>query len=236
MKNSIIVKNINKNYKKNQILKDVSFEVKEGKVTAFLGPNGAGKSTTIKIILGLEKANSGSAKINEKFYSEIKRPLTIVGASFDGVGAPNNITVRQYLKIITASNGILKTRIKEVLEITELDNKGKSLIGELSLGEGQRLGIATALLGNPQFLILDEPTNGLEPRGIRWFREFIREEAKKGKNILLSSHILSEVEAVTDDVVVINKGSIVLKGSIKDVKSDLSSLEELFFKLTEGEI
>lgn len=120
------------------------------------------------------------------------------------------------------------------MQITDINHKSSSKIGSLSLGEGQRLGIAAALLGNPQFLILDEPTNGLDPGGIRWFREFIKSQAKNGRTVFLSSHILSEAEAVTDNVVIINHGSIAAKGTLKSVMKNLSSLEDLFFSLTDG--
>lgn len=234
MKNSIEIKNLSKKIKGKDILKNISFEAKAGRVTAFLGPNGAGKSSTLRILLGLDKADSGIALIDGDVYKNFKNPLLKVGVSFDGVGAPNERTVYQYLKIIAASNGISYSKIKEVVKITNIENKLKSRIGNLSLGEGQRLGIATALLGNPQFLILDEPTNGLDPQGIKWFREFIKSLAQEGKTILLSSHILSEVEVITDDVVIINKGEILIKGSLKEVLSNEKSLEDVFFKLTEG--
>lgn len=234
MEHIIEIKNIYKKFGENVILKDVSFEAKQGRVTAFLGPNGAGKSSTLRILLGLDKPIYGTAKMDGKFYSEFPEPLRKVGASFDGVGSPNDRTVYQHLRIAAASNGIDKARIQEVLAVTDIMHKKNSFVGNLSLGEGQRLGIATALLGNPQFLILDEPTNGLDPSGIRWFRDFIKDQAKIGKTVLLSSHILSEVEAVTDDVVIINKGQIISKGSLATVKNDLSSLEEVFFRLTDG--
>lgn len=234
MGHNIEIKGVNKKYGKNQILTDISFEAKEGRVTAFLGPNGAGKSTTLRILLGLDRADSGSAKIDGEVYPKLKNPLTKVGVSFDGVGAPSDRTVYQHLRIVASSNGIPKSRIQDVLAITDITHKVSAKIGNLSLGEGQRLGIATALLGDPQFLILDEPTNGLDPRGIRWFREFIKDQAKAGKTVLLSSHILSEVEAVTDDVVIINKGDIISKGNLNTVMKGLSSLEDVFFRLTDG--
>ena len=234
MEQSITIKNLCKSYGQTQILKDISFEAKAGRVTAFLGPNGAGKSSTLRILLGLDKATSGLTKIGDQTYKELKFPLKIVGASFDSVGAPDDRTVYQHLKIVAASNGISSQRIEQVLDMVDISHKKKSKIGKLSLGEGQRLGIATALLGNPQYLILDEPTNGLDPRGIRWFREFIKKQAQEGKTVLLSSHILSEVEAVTDDVVIINKGKVLINGTLQEVMKNLSSLEEVFFSLTEG--
>lgn len=235
MSKTIEIKHITKKYKTTTILHDVSFTAKAGKVTAFLGPNGAGKSTTLRILLGLDNASSGTALIGGNTYSTIVDPLLTVGASFDGVGSPGDRTVGQYLKIAAASNGIPFSRISEVLKMTDIEHKKHSRIDNLSLGENQRLGIATALLGDPQYLILDEPTNGLDPSGIRWFRQFIKEQASNGKTVLLSSHILSEVEAVTDYVVFINEGTIVSKGDLHTVMSGFNSLEEVFFYLTGGQ-
>lgn len=233
MEQSITISNINKKYGNKEILNDISFEAREGRITAFLGPNGAGKSTTLRILLGLDSADSGKALIGGRNYSKWHEPLKKIGASFDGVGSPNDRTVYQHLRIISVSNGIPKERISEITEITGIAHKASSQIGSLSLGEGQRLGIAAALIGDPQFLVFDEPTNGLDPSGIRWFREFVKKQAKEGKTVLLSSHMLSEVEAVTNDVVIINYGKIVTKGTLDTVMKDISSLEDLFFSLTD---
>ena len=235
MTNKIEIRNVTKTYKDGDILKNVSFTAEEGEVTAFLGPNGAGKSSTLRILLGLDRPSLGTALIGGKKYCDIERPLLTVGASFDGVGAPSDRTVFQHLKIAAASNGIDFFRISEVLSITDIEHKRYSKISNLSLGEGQRLGIATALLGNPQYLILDEPTNGLDPSGIRWFRNFIREQASTGKTVLLSSHILSEVEAVTDKVVFIDKGSIIALGTLHNILNGFDNLEDVFFHLTGGD-
>ena len=235
MTNKIEIRDVTKTLKEGDILKNVTFTAEEGEVTAFLGPNGAGKSSTLRILLGLDRASSGTALIGGKKYCDIERPLLTVGASFDGVGAPSDRTVFQHLKIAAASNGIDYSRISEVLSITDIELKRNSKIGNLSLGEGQRLGIATALLGNPQYLILDEPTNGLDPSGIRWFRNFIREQASTGKTVLLSSHILSEVEAVTDKVVFIDKGSIIALGTLHNILNGFDNLEDVFFHLTGGD-
>ena len=228
------VKNLTKHFGGLTAVGDVTLELNEGELVGLIGPNGAGKSSTLRILLGLDKATSGLAKIGDQTYKELQFPLKTVGASFDSVGAPDDRTVYQHLKIVAASNGISSQRIDQVLDMVDISHKKKSKIGKLSLGEGQRLGIATALLGDPQYLILDEPTNGLDPRGIRWFREFIKKQAQEGKTVLLSSHILSEVEAVTDDVVIINKGKVLIKGTLQEVMKNLSSLEEVFFSLTEG--
>ena len=235
MTNKIEIRDVTKTFKEGDILKNVSFTAEEGEVTAFLGPNGAGKSSTLRILLGLDRPSLGTALIGGKKYCDIERPLLTVGASFDGVGAPSDRTVFQHLKIAAASNGIDFSRISEVLSITDIEHKRYSKISNLSLGEGQRLGIATALLGNPQYLILDEPTNGLDPSGIRWFRNFIREQASTGKTVLLSSHILSEVEAVTDKVVFIDKGSIIASGTLHNIMNGFDNLEDVFFHLTGGD-
>ena len=235
MEHTIEIRNLNKYYGKRQVLKDVSFEVKSGRITAFLGPNGAGKSTTLRILLGLDRADSGEALIDNRRYTELRFPLRKIGSAFDGMGAPSDRSVRQHLNIIATSNAIDRKRIDEVLKLTGITHKANSKTGRLSLGEGQRMGIASALLGDPDILIFDEPINGLDPSGIRWFRKFIKEQAAMGKAILLSSHILSEVEEVADDLVMIRQGEIVSKGELKTVLKDLSSLEELFFELNEEE-
>ena len=231
MENSIEIKNLCIGYGHTTILDDISFVAKEGRVTAFLGPNGAGKSSTLRILLGLDQATSGSATIAGKNYKDIRNPLFVVGATFDGLGSPSDRTVYQHLRIVAASNGIEKSRISEVLAIMDIAHKKNESIGHLSLGETQRVSLATALLGNPQFLILDEPTNGLDPSGIRWLRNFIKEQSEAGKTILLSSHILSEVEAVTDDVVFIHKGKIIANGELKNIMKNAATLEEVFFNL-----
>ncbi|HBU80999.1 MAG TPA: ABC transporter [Paenibacillus sp.] len=231
--NKILISKLYKKHGERQILNNVSFEAKEGRITAFLGPNGAGKSSTLRILLGLDNS-TGSATFGGQKYAEYDTPLKVVGAAFDGVGGAPSRKVKTHLKIIAQSNNITKGRISEVLDIVGLSDKGNAKLGTLSLGEGQRLGLAAALLGDPQYLVLDEPTNGLDPTGIRWFRKFIRQQSDMGKTVLLSSHILSEVEAVADDVVIINHGKIITTGEIKDVMKNLESLEDVFFSLTEG--
>ena len=231
MEKNIEIKNLCKVYGNITILDDINFVAKGGRVTALLGPNGAGKSSTLRILLGLDQATSGSATIAGISYKNILNPLFVVGATFDGLGSPSDRTVYQLLRIVAASNGIKKSRIDEVLAVTDIAHKKNESIGHLSLGETQRVSLATALLGNPQFLILDEPTNGLDPSGIRWLRNFLKEQSVKGKTILLSSHILSEVEAVTDDVVFIHKGKIIANGELKKIMKDTVNLEEVFFNL-----
>jgi ABC-2 type transport system ATP-binding protein len=157
-----------------------------------------------------------------------------VGAVFDGVGGAKSRKVLTHIKMIAQSNNISDARVEEMIDFVGLSHKRKAKLGTLSLGEGQRLGLASALLGNPQYLVLDEPANGLDPAGIKWLRDFIKTEAGNGKTILFSSHILAEVEAIADDVVIISEGSIVAQGTMEDVRQNLKSLEDVFFDLTGG--
>ena len=233
MEHMVKIEGVCKKHGSKQILKDISFTARSGRITAFLGPNGAGKSSTLRILLGLDRATAGTATFDGQTYQSMTYPLRTVGAAFDGIGGLPNRKVYDHLRIIAASNAIPKSRIDEVLEMTGIAHKRKDLLSSLSLGEGQRLGLAAALLGDPQFLILDEPTNGLDPSGIKWFRKFIRQQADLGKTVLLSSHILSEVQMVTDDVVLIHHGRIIEQGRLEEVLQDSDSLEDLFFDLTE---
>ena len=233
MKHMVKIEGVCKKHGSKQILEDISFTARSGRITAFLGPNGAGKSSTLRILLGLDRATAGTATFDGRTYQSMTYPLRTVGAAFDGIGSLPNRKVYDHLRIIAASNAIPKSRIDEVLEMTGIAHKRKDLLSSLSLGESQRLGLAAALLGDPQFLILDEPTNGLDPSGIKWFRRFIRQQADFGKTVLLSSHILSEVQMVTDDVVLIHHGQIIEQGTLEDVLQGTDSLEELFFDLTE---
>lgn len=231
MSKSIIIKNLNKKHQKKDILKNISFEAKQGRITAFLGPNGAGKSSTLRILLGLDYATSGVATFGCQKYTEFDRPLQTVGAVFDGIGGVLSRKIETHLYILAQSNQIPKKRVEEVLHMTGLFEKRFSKLGTLSLGEGQRLGLASALLGDPQYLVLDEPTNGLDPIGMRWFRKFIRNQAEQGKTVLLSSHFLAEVEGIADDIIVIHHGEIKASGDLPSVTKNLESLEDIFFSL-----
>ena len=229
----IELKNVTKDYDGHLALRNLNLTIQNGEIVGLIGHNGAGKSSTLRILLGLDRATSGTATFDGQTYQSMIYPLKTVGAAFDGIGGLPNRKVYDHLHIITASNAIPKFRIDEVLEMTGIAHKKKDFLSSLSLGEGQRLGLAVALLGDPQFLILDEPTNGLDPSGIKWFRKFIRKQADLGKTVLLSSHILSEVQMVTDDVVLIHHGQIIEQGTLEDVLQGTDSLEELFFDLTE---
>lgn len=232
---SINVTNVCKRYGQKEILKNVSFEANPGRVTAFLGHNGAGKSSMLRILLGLDYPLAGTATFGDKNYTQLQTPLQVVGSVFDGIGGTPSRKVKTHLRMIAQSNNISSERVTEVLELVSLTDKSKAKLGTLSLGEGQRLGLAAALLGDPQYLVLDEPTNGLDPAGIRWFRNFIHNQSVQGKTVLLSSHLLSEVEAIADDVVIIDHGCVIAAGELHSVMQNLESLEDVFFSLTEGE-
>lgn len=234
-KNNIVIQNLYKKKGRKEILKNISFEAKQGKITAFLGPNGAGKSSTLRILLGLDFPTKGTANFGSESYASMKYPLKTVGAVFDGIGGVFSRKMVTHLWIVAQSNQISFKRVEEVIKITGLSEKRNSKLGHLSLGEGQRLGLAAALLGDPQYLVLDEPTNGLDPIGMRWFRKFIKAQAEKGKTILISSHFLAEVEEIADEVVVIHEGQIKANGDIHSIKQNLKSLEEVFFYVMENE-
>ena len=223
---------IGKTRKRKRILSDVTFDARPGRVTGFLGPNGAGKTSTLRILLGLDRAESGRALVCGRPYRKLDRPLTTVGVLLDGSGAHRARTARAHLRWVAASNGLPGSRADEVLEVVGLTAEARTRADRLSLGMSRRLGLAAALLGDPAVLILDEPVNGLDPGGIRWMREFLRDSAGQGRTVLLSSHLMGELTEIADDVVVIDKGRIVTQGSLAAVTGDHGSLEEAFFALT----
>ncbi len=228
----IEIKNLSKKYGQSDGIIDVSLTAEPGKVTAFLGPNGAGKSTTFRLVLGLDRADSGSALIEGKPYRDLIAPLWTVGAQFDGSGAHKGRTAKAHLTWLAQSNGIPHSRIGEVLELVGLSEAARKRVGAYSLGMGQRLGIAAALLGDPRIIVLDEPTNGLDPEGIRWIRGLLRTLAANGKTVLISSHLINEVQHVADHVVVISGGRIVQSGNVVDLVAGHHDLEAAYFDWT----
>lgn len=230
----INIENLTKTRGNRTILDDVSFHARPGNVTGFLGPNGAGKSSTLRILLGIDRASSGTALIDGRPYPTLDRPVTHVGSLLDGSGAHRSRTARNHLAWVARSNGIPRSRVDEVLEAVGLSDAARTRVGRFSLGMGQRLGLATALLGKPDVLILDEPVNGLDPEGIRWLRRLLREHADAGGTVLLSSHLMGEVAEIADDLVVITGGRIVAAGSVEDVTRGYPTLEDAFFDLTGG--
>ena len=191
---------LSKNYGGKVALDNVSFDIEPGVVTGFLGPNGAGKSTSMRLMVGLDKPTSGTVTIGGKPYVEQAAPMAEVGALLDAKGVHPGRTARSHLRALGATHGIGATRVDEVLEMTGLTEVANKRVGGFSLGMGQRLGIATALLGDPQVLILDEPVNGLDPDGVIWVRNLVRAQAAEGKTVLLSSHLMSEMAQTADHV------------------------------------
>ena len=216
------------------VLSDITFQALPGRVTGFLGPNGAGKSSTLRILLGLDRPDAGSALVGGRPYRSLRDPLRTVGSMLDGSGAHRSRTARNHLAWVARSNGIPKHRVDTVLEQVGLHGSRRLRVGKFSLGMGQRLGIATALLGEPEALVLDEPVNGLDPEGIWWVRGLLRRHADAGGTVLLSSHLMGEVAEIADDLVVISGGRIVESGPLNAVTAGYATLEDAFFGLTGG--
>lgn len=204
---------LSKKYKKKLAVSDLSFEVKTGKVTGFLGPNGAGKSTTMRLMLGLDNGR-GSTLYDGKKLHEYARPSSVVGVLLEAKAFHPTRSARNHLKILATEGNIPLSRVPEVLDIVGLSDVAKKKPGKFSLGMSQRLGIAAAILGKPKYLILDEPANGLDPEGIAWLREFIKDYADNGNGVLVSSHLLSEMALMADNVVVIGKGALIADTSM----------------------
>ncbi|MFP7365961.1 ABC transporter ATP-binding protein [Corynebacterium callunae] len=205
----INVVDLSKEYGQVRAIDGLSFDVQPGIVTGFLGPNGAGKSTTMRCMLGLDTPTSGSATIDGQPYRQLKNPLTKVGALLDAKATHPNRAAKDHLKWIAQANGISTKRVDEVLELVGLSAVAKKKTGGFSLGMGQRLGLATALLGNPEYLILDEPVNGLDPEGIHWVRTLLQNLAAQGRTVLISSHLLSEMAQTAEHLIVIGRGKLV---------------------------
>lgn len=195
----------------------VSFTVRAGQVTGFLGPNGAGKSTTMRMIMGLDRPTSGSVTVNGLPYVRHKAPLREVGALLDAKAVHTGRTAYNHLLAMAATHSIPKSRVHEVIEMTGLDAVARKKAGGFSLGMGQRLGIAAALLGDPQTLILDEPVNGLDPEGVVWVRNLVRYLAGQGRTVFLSSHLMSEMAQTADHLIVIGRGRVIADAPIHDI-------------------
>ncbi|MEU4229309.1 ABC transporter ATP-binding protein [Nonomuraea sp. NPDC026600] len=208
--------NLTKRYGDTVAVADLSFDVEPGQVTGFLGPNGAGKSTTMRMILGLDHPSGGSVLVAGKPYTELRHPLRKVGALLDAKAVHGGRSARNHLLAIAQTNGIPAGRVEEVLEVVGLVKVAKRRVGGFSLGMSQRLGIAAALLGDPEILIFDEPVNGLDPDGILWIRTFMRKLAAEGRTVFVSSHLMSEMAQTADHLVVIGKGALIADTSVSE--------------------
>jgi ABC-2 type transport system ATP-binding protein len=207
---------LTKRYGTTTAVDDLTFEVRPGVVTGFLGPNGSGKSTTMRMILGLDLPDSGSALIDGKAYSELRWPLREVGALLDAKAFHPARTARNHLRCLALANDIPLRRVDEVLDEVGLSSVATRRAGKFSLGMGQRLGIAATLLGDPGVLMFDEPVNGLDPEGIRWVRHFLRDLAASGRTVFVSSHLISEMSLTADRLVVIGRGRLIAETSVAD--------------------
>ncbi len=195
----------------------IDFRIRPGVVTGFLGPNGAGKSTTMRMIVGLDAPTSGTVVVNGRPYREHRAPLHEVGALLEAKAAHRGRTARNHLRVLAATHGIPDRRVREVIGLAGLTDVADKRVGGFSLGMGQRLGIAAALLGDPATLILDEPVNGLDPDGVRWVRTFVRSLAAEGRTVLLSSHLMSEMAQTADHVIVLGRGRVLADMAIGDL-------------------
>jgi ABC-2 type transport system ATP-binding protein len=227
-----------KRYGSTTAVDNLSFDVRPGTVTGFLGPNGAGKSTTMRMILGLDRPDAGTARVNGQSYHELRWPLREVGALLEGNNGSKAFhpgrSARAHLTALAVSNGIPRRRVNDVLEITGVGQAADRRAGKFSLGMAQRLGIAAALLGDPGVLLLDEPVNGLDPEGIRWIRGLLKNLASHGRTVLISSHLISEVAQTADQLIVIGRGRLLAQTTVAELSGRGSSLEEAFFQLTDG--
>jgi len=213
----IVVSGLTKQYRNVRAVNNLSFTIEPGRVTGFLGPNGAGKTTTLRMLLNLVTPTSGTATISGHRYADLTEPLRHVGAVLEASSAHKGRTGINHLRVICAAAGLPKRRADEALALVGLTPAAKRKFKGYSLGMKQRLGIAAAMLGDPRVLILDEPANGLDPEGIRWMRGFLKGLAHEGRTVLVSSHLLSEMQLLADDVVIIAAGQLVRQGPVEQV-------------------
>jgi ABC-2 type transport system ATP-binding protein len=217
----IALENLTKRFGDKVAVDGLSLQIQPGKVTGFLGPNGAGKSTTMRMILGLDRPTSGRALIDGRRYEDLRFPLREVGALLDAKALPPGRSARSHLRAMARSNGIPDSRVEEVLAEVGIAGVAGRRAGRFSLGMSQRLGIAGALLGDPGILIFDEPVNGLDPDGVRWVRRLARSMAAEGRTVLVSSHLMSEMQLTADHLVVIGKGRLLVDAPIEEVVSGM---------------
>jgi ABC-2 type transport system ATP-binding protein len=215
----IEVEGLTKRYGATLAVDDLSFSVAPGTVTGFLGPNGAGKSTTLRAILGLVTPTSGRTAVLGLPYGQLDRPVQRVGAVLETFDAHPGRSGRNHLRVLAAAGGVPRSRVEEVLSLVDLTGAARRRVKGYSLGMRQRLGLAAALLGDPEVLVLDEPANGLDPQGIRWLRDLLRSQAAEGRTVLLSSHVLAEIAQTVDQVVIIHRGRLIRHATMAEVEA-----------------
>lgn len=216
---AIVAEGLTKQYGDKLAVDNLSLTIEPGRVTGFLGPNGAGKSTTMRMMLDIDRATRGTTTFDGQRFSKLDSPLKMIGSMLDANAVEPKRSARAHLRYLAASAGLPDSRVDEVLALTGLSDAAKRHAGNFSLGMHQRLGIAAALLGDPKYLFFDEPTNGLDPEGIRWVREFLQQLAGEGRGVLVSSHLLSELSLYVDHIVVIGKGRFIASGSVHEFES-----------------
>src|SRR6185369_56307 len=221
----IVVSGLTKVYKNLRAVDDLSFTVQAGRVTGFLGPNGAGKTTTLRMLLNLVQPTAGTATIGGRRYADLPEPIREVGAILEASAAHKGRTGRNHLRVLCRGAGLPKHRADEVLALVGLTPAANRKFKGYSLGMRQRLGIAAALLGDPRVLVLDEPANGLDPEGIRWMRDLLKALAADGRTVLVSSHLLTEMEILADDVIIIASGKLVAQGTVAAVIDSMPATE-----------
>jgi ABC-2 type transport system ATP-binding protein len=232
----IVVRGLTKDFGRVRAVQELSFEAPDGQVTGFLGPNGAGKTTTLRMILGLVRPTSGTALVDGHRYADLQRPRRTVGAVLEATGFHPGRRGREHLRILAQVTRVPAGRVDEVLDEVDLTDAADRRVGGYSLGMRQRLGLAAALLGDPQVLVLDEPANGLDPAGMAWLRGLLRAQAGQGRAVVVSSHVLAEVAQTVDRVVIVHKGQLRFAGPLReltDPDSPNASLESAFLRLTE---
>jgi ABC-2 type transport system ATP-binding protein len=228
----IQTRGLTKRYGATTAVDGLGFEVQPGAVTGFLGPNGSGKSTTMRMIMGLDRPDRGTATINGKRYRELRWPLREVGALLEARTYHPGRTAESHLTALAAANDVPRSRVGEVLAAVGLGDVARKRAGGFSLGMSQRFGIAVALLGDPGVLLFDEPVNGLDPEGVRWIRDLMKSLAAEGRAVLLSSHLISEMVLIADHLIVIGQGRLLADSTVTELTAGGRSLEEAFFALT----
>jgi ABC-2 type transport system ATP-binding protein len=231
----LAVRELTKRYGETVAVEGLTFALEPGTITGFLGPNGAGKTTTLRLLLGLAQPTSGEALLFGHRYGDLENPISRVGAVLESSDFEPGRSGRNHLRALALAGGLPYSRMEEVIELVELQAAADKPVGTYSLGMRQRLGLAGALLGEPELLLLDEPANGLDPGGVHWLRGFLRQFAAQGRTVLVSSHVLAEVAQTVDAVVIINRGMLVATVGLDELAHGARPLEDLYLELTAKE-
>jgi len=217
MPSVVVAESLTKRFGTVLAVDDLSFALEAGTITGFLGPNGAGKTTTLRMLVGLASPTSGRALVFERPYAQLEQPALRIGAVLEATDFHPGRSGRDHLRMLATAVGVPDSRVSEVLALVELEEAATRRVKGYSLGMRQRLGLAAALLGEPELLVLDEPANGLDPEGVRWLREFLRTFASEGRTVLISSHVLAEVAQTVERVLIISRGRLVIESSLSDL-------------------